>query len=244
MKESVEKLSRLQGMDSQIRRMKMELDEKPKLLAHERQMMDEAKARLAAAEARVLESHKAADRKDLEIGTRKENILKLEGQLNTATSNKVYSDLLLSIRGHKADIEKIEEDILILMDETEALEADVERVRMEVRNAEEEFNEAEKRMKAECDVVQGDLDKKQGVRDLLASEVDAEALDIYDKVRGSRAGIGITGLEVDREGTHFCKACQMNVNLQDVNVALRGKTIVQCRSCDRILFVESLPTQA
>lgn len=232
---------RLQHLDGQVARLREQAEEKPRLLAHDRKELDDARARLAEAERRARDSHKAADRKELDVRSKEEAILKLEGQLNSATSNKVYSELLLNIRSARADIEKIEESILAIMDDTEALEEQVERARVEVRAAEERFREAEKVILVQVKEIEGKLARKSSLRDLLAGEIDPEVLAVYDRVRASRKGVGITTVEVDGEGTHFCRACQMEVTVQDVSVAVGGTRLAQCRSCNRILFTGEEP---
>jgi predicted nucleic acid-binding Zn-ribbon protein len=241
LRDAIERITRLQALDSQIRKLREELAEKPKLIAVEKKALEDARARLAEAERKGKDAHKAADRKELDVRTKEDAIKKLEGQLNSATSNKVYSELLLNIKSARMDIEKLEESILAMMDDAEALEGDVEKARVEVRNAEEQYREAEKVLQAQAKEVEEKLALKQGMRDVLAKEIDAEVLTIYDRVREARKGIGITAVEVDAEGAHFCKSCQMEVTLQDINVALGGAKVVQCRSCNRILYVETLP---
>jgi predicted nucleic acid-binding Zn-ribbon protein len=240
-REHLERLSRLQVLDDQVRRLEAELAEKPRLVAHERKAVEDARARLAGAEKAARDAHVAADRLELDVRTKEEAIKKLEGQLNTATSNKVYSELLLNIRSARADIEKIEEQILARMDDTEALEGEVEKARVVVRNAEDEFRESEKAMQAQAKEVGERLGQRKGMRDLLAKEIDPEVLAIYERVRSSRKGIGIAMLTVDGEGSHFCAACQMDVPIQEVSLAIAGDKVVQCRSCNRILCVETLP---
>ncbi len=239
--DALERLVRLQALDEQVRKLRAELDEKPKLIAHEKKQLEEARARLAAAEKKVKDAHMAADRKELDVRTKEEAIKKLDGQLNAATSNKVYSELLLNIRSARADIEKLEDAILGMMDEAESLVADVERVRIEVRNAEDEYREAEKAFQEQSREVEGRLAQRQGMRDVLAREVDPEVLALYDRVREARKGIGISTVTVDAEGSHFCNACQMTVTIQEIAVAMAASQIVQCRSCNRILRVETLP---
>jgi predicted nucleic acid-binding Zn-ribbon protein len=241
LKEQIGMVGRLQNLDRQIARLRAEAEEKPRLVAEERRAVDEARARLAEAEHRVKEAHRAADRKELDVRTKEEAIQKLEGQLNTATSNKVYSELLLNIKSARMDVEKLEESILAMMDDAESLEADLERVRVEVREAEDAFRGAEKGLLAQAQEVEGRLAKKRGIRDLLAKEVDPEVLAVYERVREARKGVGIAGVDVDAEGSHFCTACQMTVTLQDISLAMAGNRLVQCRSCNRILAVEALP---
>ena len=240
-REHLERLSRLQVLDDQVRRLEAEMNEKPLLVAHERKALDEARAKLAATEKASKDAHMAADRLELDVRTKEEAIKKLDGQLNTATSNKVYSELLLNIRSARADIEKIEEQILARMDDTEALEAEVEKARVVVRNAEDEFRESEKALLAQAKEIGDRLAQRRGMRDLLAKEIDPEVLAVYERVRVSRKGIGIAMLTVDRDGSHFCAACQMDVPIQEVSLALAGEKLVQCRSCNRILCVEALP---
>jgi predicted nucleic acid-binding Zn-ribbon protein len=242
-KESLERLVRLQVLDHEVRKLAAEAEEKPRLVALERKGVEAAKARLAEAEKAARESHMAADRLELEVRTKEDAIKKLDGQLNTATSNKVYSDLLLSIRGARADIEKIEEQVLARMDDTEALEAVVEKARVEVRNAEDEFREAERALLAQAKEIEERLKQRRAMRDVLAREVDGEVLSVYDRVREARKGTGIATITVDAEGEHFCAACQMTVPIQEVAQALAAEKVVQCRSCNRILCVETLPAR-
>lgn len=242
-KEDLERLVRLQDLDHQVRKLAAEAEEKPRLVAHERKSLEEAKARLAEAEKAAKESHMAADRLELDVRTKEDAVKKLDGQLNTATSNKVYSELLLSIRGARADIEKMEEQILARMDDTEALEAVVEKARVVVRNAEDEFREAEKSLLAQAAEIQGRLDQRRAMREVLAKEIDRDVLAVYDRVREARRGTGIATITVDAEGEHFCAACQMTVPIQEVSQALAASKVVQCRSCNRILCVETLPAR-
>jgi predicted nucleic acid-binding Zn-ribbon protein len=228
-------------MDLALRRLQAEADEKPAMIAHEKVLLDQAKARLAMAETAAKEAQKAADRKELDLRTKEAEGLKYEGQLNGATSNKVYSDLLLAIGSVKADIGRMEEGILVAMDLFEEREAEVEKVRAEVRVIEGEYKEAEKRLAAQAAELQEKVDHKKRLRDALAREIDANVLAVYDRVRAIRKGVGMAEVETDGE-THYCTACQMEVNLQDVSMAIRGEKIIQCRSCQRVLFIESAPT--
>ena len=242
-KEDLERLVRLQDLDDQVRKLAAEAEEKPRLVALERKALDEGKARLAEAEKAAKESQIAADRLELDVRTKEEAIKKLDAQLNTATSNKVYSELLLSIRSARADIEKLEEQILARMDDTESLEAEVEKARVVVRNCEDEFREAEKTLLAQAGEIRTRLEQRRGMREVLSKEVDREVLAVYDRVREARKGRGIATITVDAEGEHFCASCQMTVNIQDVSVALAADRLVQCRSCNRILCVETLPAR-
>lgn len=242
-KEDLERLVRLQALDDQVRKLAAEAEEKPRLVALERKALEEAKARLAEAEKAARESHMAADRLELDVRTKEDAVKKLDGQLNTATSNKVYSELLLNIRSARADIEKIEEQILARMDDTEALEAVVEKARVVVRSAEDEFREAEKTLLAQGAEIRGRLDQRRAIRDVLAKEIDRDVLAVYDRVREARKGLGIATITVDTEGEHFCAACQMTVPIQEISQAMAADRIVQCRSCNRILCVETLPAR-
>ena len=54
LKEAIEKLTRLQALDSQIRKLRSELEEKPRLMGAEKKQLDDARAALADAERRPL----------------------------------------------------------------------------------------------------------------------------------------------------------------------------------------------
>jgi predicted nucleic acid-binding Zn-ribbon protein len=237
-RETAEKLSRLQDLDDQVRKLRALAEEKPALVASERKAYETAKAGLAEADRKHKDGLKAADRRELDLKSREADILKLEGQLNTATSNKVYSELMLNIRSARQDVGKIEESILGLMDEAEALGAEVEKARVVVKKAEDEYRAAEKTLQAEAAAIKIQLDQKEAIRAALAKEVEPEALNVYERIRGSRKGIGITRVEAGGENQYYCTTCQMDVTVQDVTIAMRPDKIAQCRSCNRILIID------
>jgi predicted nucleic acid-binding Zn-ribbon protein len=79
-KDAIDRLTRLQALDSQIRKFKSELEEKPRLMGAEKKQLDDARAALVEAEKKARDAQKAADRKELDVRTKEDAIKKLEGK--------------------------------------------------------------------------------------------------------------------------------------------------------------------
>jgi len=235
-RDSIPRLLNLMVVDARILEIRKEREEKPAALARERKTVEAARARTAEAEARLKEAQKVAGRRDLDLKSKEADIKKLDGQLNAATSNKVYSELLLSIRAHRADVEKIEEQLLGAMDETEALEQAVEKARVEQRKEEAVLRAAEKEVHAAVAVLDARLAEEDATRRGIVAAVDADILAVYERIRPARKGVAMAGV-VDG----YCRACQMEITIQDITRVMGGERLIQCKSCNRILYMDTVP---
>ena len=76
------------------------------------------------------------------------------------------------------------------------------------------------------------LDRRtQQERARLASQITAATLQLYERVRKSRRGIGIAEAIDGR-----CSACQIALRLQFFQDLKRGQQVMTCESCQRILY--------
>ena len=64
--------------------------------------------------------------------------------------------------------------------------------------------------------------------------VEVRLLNQYERIRGARAGLGITAAVGGR-----CRACNMMVPPQLFNELQRGSALHSCPSCNRILYAMS-----
>jgi predicted nucleic acid-binding Zn-ribbon protein len=76
------------------------------------------------------------------------------------------------------------------------------------------------------------ISKLQDDRKKYTTIVEARILTNYDRVRGARAGIGISSANGGR-----CKICNMMVPPQLYNEIQKGLQVHSCPSCHRILYI-------
>src|SRR5450756_667900 len=135
--ETIEKLLILQDLDKQIHRVKAELEQ----IEPEREMLQaKASGTQSGLEAARLKGKTIESRRkdlELEVGAKKQLIEKYANQQLQTRKNEEYRALAHEIETCKADITKIEDRQIELMEQTE-------RVQKEVAGATQVLNEAKK----------------------------------------------------------------------------------------------------
>lgn len=200
-----------------LKQMEEELLEVSQKIEKEREIIDE------------LEKERRKKEKELEI--EKEKIKKLEVRLYDVKTNKEYQALLKEIEAAKEANDRTEEDVLVLMDKVEDLKKDYEASNIHLK-------EIEKESETERVVIEKDIKSMDAIimkltveRDNLLSVVSENLRNIYGILRERRGGIAVTNV---RNGV--CLGCNMNIPPQLFIEVTKNKQLIQCPSCNRILF--------
>lgn len=201
----------------------------------------EAEKLLAAAKAGEEAAHKALQEakahlhsKEMDLRQREERILTLQGKLNTATSNKEYQSILLEVGTIRAENGKVEETILLAMDESDAKDKAHEAARAKTRETEAIVRAAKAEVEAKRAAFDAEMAAAKARRDEIAASVPPEALRIYERIRGGNRQTGVAVVEVHGE---YCQGCQISITPQEYSDLVGGTRIVLCRSCQRIMVL-------
>jgi predicted nucleic acid-binding Zn-ribbon protein len=159
------------------------------------------------------------------------DLAKLQGQLNTASSNKEYDIIKGQIDHAQKDRSSLEETALAAMEEIDAAQARLKELESTLRNRRNEAQEA----KASFDSRKPGLDASITALQSQISEAEqlipGEARANYLRLRKAHGASAIAELEDD-----FCGACSSKVTAQDM-VRIRMSDFMCCRGCGRILYV-------
>jgi predicted nucleic acid-binding Zn-ribbon protein len=228
---AVEKLVVLQERDRQIAQLRAELDQIPPQRATLLSRLTIAHASLETARHRTRQLE--ADRKELELEVegRKQQIEKYALQQFQTKRNEEYRALSHEIDGCKAEIVKLEDRQLELMEEAEQ----VQRAATSARHQAEEQQREADRLLAELATREAALLQQRGKldqgRSSLAAEVDAGLLARYERLRRTKGERVVVGVE---HGA--CGGCHVGLPAQ-VIIGCRANTeLTQCPNCGRILF--------
>jgi predicted nucleic acid-binding Zn-ribbon protein len=234
-KETLQQLIQLQRTDDGIVAMARRIEELDSQLDGARAALDVAKQHVDAAHHTRQEAQAATHRLEMDLESAEQEILKLEGQLNTASSNKEYQAIQLKIAHIKAENGKVEEKILLSMDDVEEKERIEDAAKAAQREAEAELRAAEGKVEEQRQGFADELTAMKTGRDELAGQVIPEKLKLYERIRGGNRKSGTAVVAVHGE---YCQGCQMAVRPQDVTALVKGDEIVLCRTCQRILVLE------
>ena len=231
MLETIEKLLVLQDRDRKIHRVQEELAQ----IAPERETLrnraSSTQTQLDAAKNRVKQIESERKRLELEVESKKTQIEKYANQQLQTRKNEEYKALAHEIETCKGDIMKIEDQEIVLMEQTEAAQKEVVRANGEANEAKKladsliaELGQREENFKKELAALQ------QG-RAELAAVVDESARNRYERLLKSKGDNVVVGVQHG-----VCGGCHMKLQQQLIVSCQAQKEIVTCSSCGRILY--------
>ena len=231
MLEAIEKLLILQDCDRRIRRLQGELAR----IEPERQSLQVkatgAQTALEKAKLRTkeLESH----RKDLELEVegKKELIVKYSNQQYQTRKNDEYRALAHEIETCKAEIFKIEDQEIELMEQAEAAQKEVVRATQAAADTRKLVEEQLAQL-GTCEVnLQKEFTELLASREQLAAAVDETARARYERLARNRGESVVVGVEHG-----VCGGCHMRLPPQLLVMCQADRELVACSNCGRILY--------
>jgi predicted nucleic acid-binding Zn-ribbon protein len=235
-KETIAKLVELQRADKLVVDLKKRRDEMDGSLAGAKKAVETARVTLEEAHKALLEAKAHVHRKEMDVAERETQIRDLNGKLGGATSNKEYQGILLKIGELKAENSRTETEILLAMDDAESKEKVHEEAKARMREAESTLAAAETAVGALQSAMDAEAAAATAARDALAKAVPAEQLRVYERIR---AGNRKSGTAVAAVHGEYCQSCQMSITSQELTELIKGEKLVICRTCQRILVLES-----
>jgi hypothetical protein len=180
-----------------------------------------------------------ADRLELELNTREEEIDKYRASLNKAKTNKEYASILTQLNTTKADNSKIENQVLDFMNDIEADKAECEKIEQEIEEQKQTLEKVRRESEQQAEKYQQEIEQIQKEWDKAASEIPSEVLDVFKKVADTYDGEAIANIE-EQQGNppvYTCGACFMGVPVENANMLMTKDEIVHCPNCTRILVI-------
>jgi len=233
MQQTIQVLLGLQELDTKIYSVK---DELKRLPAERNRRQKAINARTATREDfdnELMRLHLAIKEVDMDTTQSRQKVRKYEGELNDTTDGTVVASLQHQIRSLKRDISQAEEEGLESVGRSEELTEKRNAVQALITEEEGFFAEFEKNMTKEMAAAEKKLAELLTDREKrLSGDLDASVVDVYSRLLDSREGVALSMLD-----GRTCTMCYMEVpaNLS-VRIA-RGSDLVQCPSCDRILYL-------
>lgn len=156
-------------------------------------------------------------------------------------SNDAYKALLSEIEVAKKAKTEIEDRVLILMETIDGLQ---KRAKQDESSAASQQAELDLQIRS-LDAQEADLSSRRtalaGEREAFAATLPAPARQAYDGVRRGRPGF--QALAPVGEGM-VCGGCRTHLTANVVNQVMKGKDVISCESCSRILFIVPKPPES
>lgn len=234
--QDLQRLLDLQGEDSAITRL-----EERRAALPEAQRLAEVNDQIAELAADIEIATKQADEiareqnrleGEMEIGDQK--IAREEQRLfSGAVANpKELSALQAEVEMLKRKKGELEDQLLEIMVARDQATQTLDRLRTESEQANAEGGELSKKVATLTTEIDTQLKDHTAARGSIATEIAPTTLELYDKLRSSKGGIGAAALE---DGT--CQGCHTKLPNKEVERLRAEGGLQRCENCRRILVV-------
>jgi hypothetical protein len=222
---------RLQEIDDRLAELTREISYLPKhiaeiekkLVAHERKL----EADRGALSANLKERKKC----EADIQVQDQKASKLKAQAGEAKTNEVHWAFQHEIEFVQKEVRKLEDRILELMGEAEALERNVKAAEaaLKTEKAQVEAEKAEARERTAADETAAAALRKE--RAAMVGSIAPAVYQRYERIRKGRRGRAVAEAVEGR-----CSACNLTLRPQLSQDLKKGEQILSCESCQRILY--------
>ncbi|MEY2545534.1 MAG: uncharacterized protein QOG48_651 [Verrucomicrobiota bacterium] len=227
----LEQLLVLQDRQQKIR----QIDNEIKTLPLQRKNLDgQLESTTAAVE--TLKQHGRqieVDRKKLELdaNTRRDSIAKLRTQQYETRKNEEFQAIGHEIERYEKEITSIEDHELELMEQAEKLKTQLGGEEKKATATKDSISRQLVDLEEKSKTLQARLDELKKERADIATKIDEDLLDRFDRLFESKGDAAIVPIEHG-----ICTGCHMKVTTATAVHAKAGKEIVNCEQCGRILY--------
>ncbi len=240
MEKQFQLLAELQDIDIKIDQLRENITKEPlkieklqaEFTAFEKKVKDEA-AKLDKFEKERRSCEIELQEGEARIGKSKENLMNIK-------SNKEYKAALKEIAAIEKANKKIEDRMLLCMEDIEKADAVLAEKKKEISEREDDLKTQITEIEKEIRRDEQKLASRKKTRNQLVGKIDEELVRRYDQIQKN----GRT-LAVARVNNAVCHGCNMNIPAQIYNELQKFDSIKLCPNCRRIMIYckeESLKT--
>jgi uncharacterized protein len=222
-----------------LQRLETTIAESRTRIAAHPQRLAEADARLAAAtqaldrvKERLKDNQEARRGLDKDVALYQGRLAKFRDQQAAVKTNREYQALGHEIETAQHDLGAVEERVLERMMEADVIAADVKAAEALFAAQKKEIDAERKMLAEELTAVEAALGRATEARAALVRDLDPRLLATFDQVARVRKGIAVT--TATRDG--LCSVCHVRLRPQVFQHVRQNDSIVQCDSCQRILY--------
>jgi predicted nucleic acid-binding Zn-ribbon protein len=231
--EEIKQLTELQVIDLEIAKLDAEISTEQADLAKKEEAfneiqtsIDELKEKIEAAEAQRREL-------EAELADELSRIKERQSKMMQVQTNREYQSLLKEIEDGKKSIKEKEEEIVQIMEASEANAKIMAEQENLVKDEKKELADMKAKVQKHTQNIEGKKAKIVVKREARAKNIKTSALRKYDMLRTRRNGKAVVGVI-----NGVCQGCFMSIPPQHFNNILKGDTILNCPTCQRILYYQ------
>lgn len=199
----------------------------------------EAAAAVETARARLHENTTARRQLEKDVAAVDVRLARFDDHKAAVKTNQEYTALLHEIATAKQEKDGIEERLLLEMENADAIGRDVKAAEAALAKARRDTDAARTSLAAEQDALGRELARLTADRERETRALDARTLALYEQLRKGRRGVAVASM-----AGSVCTACHVRLRPSVEQQIRRNDSIVQCDSCQRILYAAPVAAPA
>jgi predicted nucleic acid-binding Zn-ribbon protein len=238
MNADIQRLIELQRLDSIAFEAQRRIAEEPERLRLLEARLDQARQKVTDAKERLAAVQAARREIEKQVAVHQGRLSKYKDQLMAVKTNVEYQAMQKEIEFAQHEVKTLEDGILERMLESDELTA-------ATKAAEAALAAEQKTVDSDRRTLTADIaEKKQAIARATAERgdvikaLDPKVLATFELVASRRNGIAVAEA---RDG--ICTICHVRLRPQIFNTVRRNEEIIQCDSCNRILYFVAAPAQ-
>jgi predicted nucleic acid-binding Zn-ribbon protein len=228
-----ETLRTLHRIHRQLSDLRVRLRRGPQLIDAHEANVQRCTNQLAAKQEEAKKARMANDAKQGQLRDGEEKIKKLQGQLNTANSNREYQSFKEQIAATEMANSCLADEILEGMDGLDEFTERVKEAEAELEKAQNQCEGTKKKVAEEKPNIEGDITRLEAELSEVEGLLPNNFKDLYDRAVNARGEGALAPLRGE-----YCTGCNHKIPLNDINKLLmtEPKPLV-CKPCGRLLYV-------
>ena len=232
MSPDLERLIQLQRLDTTIAEARATIASYPTRLAEVEARLAAATAALEAAKQRLKDNQDARRALEKDVALYQGRLSKFRDQQSAVKTNREYQALGPEIETAQQELAGVEEKMLERMMEADVIATEVTQAEADFAAQRAEIEGDKKALTEELASVEASLKGATDARAALIKDLAPGLVATFEHVARSRKGIGVT--MATRDG--LCSVCHVRLRPQVFQRVRQNDSIIQCDSCQRILY--------
>ncbi len=235
MNELIEQLVALQEIDLVIDKIDGEIKQEQDELDARIAALTERQERIKEQEALIGELEQERRTLEDEMADKIAHVKERQSKMMQVQTSREQTALLKEIEDAKKNVKENEEKIVEIMEKVEKLSGETAEEKNVLKTEKSEAESQKKKVKKSVDELNKGKKTKKNKRDKQADAINGSMVQKYEVLRERRNGLAIVNVQ---DGV--CQGCFMNLPPQKYNMLLRGDQVLECPSCQRLIYHQAL----
>ena len=240
MSPDLDRLIRLQQVDSTIEGARQRIAAHPQHLADADARLADARQRLEAARQRLKDGQEVRRGLEKDAAVFQGRVSKFKEQLSEVKTNREYQAVQHEIEAAQRDLGAVEEKVLEQMMEADVIAADIRQAESTLAAEERDVSTEKATLGHELAAAEAALTEASGGRVSLLADIEPHLIALFEQVARARKGVAICS--ATRDG--LCSVCHVRLRPHVFQLVRQNDSIIQCDTCHRILYYVPPPAQA